>query len=335
MQNGENIKISVIIPFYNAQEYLKKCLETVVNQTVKEIEIILIDDASCDDSIQMAQDFAKTDSRIKILTNEKNKGQGYSRNLAVEQAKGKYVAFVDADDWLELNMYEELFKKAENTDADIAKCQFYHVYSDQKEKYRYTGLIQDYDKVYKYSDNPLVLLGQSVSVVWNGMYKREFLLNKALKFNEKIKYEDTLFHWQAFIEAEKIVFTDEYLYFYNRSNEGSDTAKIKKYYYFILENLKLIKKYILEKNLQKELTNAYILKCFIFYNFQLAPALNSFAIKKVHKNMLELLKDFDNSRLEEIFKQNLASRLGLLRFLSGKNNKIQRTIQLLKRTFFF
>lgn len=328
----KKIKISVIIPFYNAEKYLAKCLESVVSQTLKEIEIILIDDCSLDNSGNIANEFAQKDERIEPIANSKNQGQGFSRNMGVKISKGEYIAFVDSDDWLELQMFENLYKKAKETDSDIIKGQFYQIFDEKNEKYAYKYLVE-FDKVYKYSDNPLNLLGNIVSTVWGGIYKKEFLQEKGLKFNSTRQAEDTLFHWQSFIEAKKIIFDENYYYNYNKGNENSDTRKIKKYYSFVLENLESIKAFIFEKGLQKELANAYILKCFIFYTFMLKPALNPFVIKKTHKKMLELIKDFNQNDLEEIFNQKLAPRNALRAFLSGKDNKIIRTIALLKRYF--
>lgn len=330
----ENVKVSIIIPFYNTQEYLKKCLESVVNQTLKEIEIFLIDDCSADNSLEIAQEYAQKDSRIRLIQNKKNSGQGFSRNLGINIAKGQYIAFLDADDFVDLTMYEKLYTSAIKKDADIIKCQFYHIYNDKEEKYHYTNLIKDYNKVYKFSDDPLVLLGQSVSFVWNGMYKKQFLFEKKIKFDEKIKYEDILFHWQTNIEAKKIIFNEESLYFYNRGNEISDTAKVKKYHASLLENLRLIKKIILEKNLQKELANAFILKCFVLYKFLLSPNLNFFQNYIAYKILINILKDFDKAKVDEIYQRQLASRLSLMRFLDAKNYKVKRTVSALKSRFF-
>lgn len=331
---NDNIKVSIIIPFYNSREYLNKCLESVINQTLKEVEVLLIDDASSDNSFEIAKTFAEKDNRIKLIKNKKNSGQGYSRNLGIEIAQGEYIAFLDSDDWIEPEIYEKLYNRAKETDADIIKCQFYHVHDQKEEKYRYTNLIKDYDKVYKYSDTPLVLLGQSISFVWNGMYKKSFLQAKKLKFNNTKQSEDALFHWQTTIEAEKLVFMEDYLYYYNKNNAFSETTKIKKRYKDILINIKAIKEFIFKKNLQKELANAFILRCFTFYKFMLSPNLNFFQNRKSHRILMNMINDFDKTKIDEICKQKLASKSSLMRFLYAKNYKIKRTISLLKSRFF-
>ena len=330
---SENIKVSVIIPFYNAEKYLSKCLESVINQSLKEIEIILINDGSLDNSLEIAKEHAQKDNRIKLIQNKKNSGQGFSRNLGVDLAQGEYIAFLDADDWVEPSMYETLYEKADG--ADIIKCQFYHVFGEKEEKYQYTNLIKDYNKVYKFRDNPLVLLGQSVSFVWNGIYKKSFLKEKQLKFNNTKQSEDALFHWQSIIEAEKIVFVEDYLYYYNKCNASSETTKIKRQYKDILTNIKMIKDFVFEKKLEKELANAFILKCYVFYNFMLAPNLNFFQRNKAHKFLMDLLKDFDKTKVDAIYKNKLASKSSLLRFLGQGKSRLKRTTAALLRLDIF
>ena len=119
-------KVSVIIPVYNVEKYLRKCLESVVNQTLKDIEIICVNDGSTDSSALILDEYARNDNRIKVYTQE-NQGQGAARNMALELAQGDYIAFVDSDDWLEVSALEELYKfitekGAEAVVFDFVEC---------------------------------------------------------------------------------------------------------------------------------------------------------------------------------------------------------------------
>lgn len=118
-----NPKVSIIMPVYNVEKYLKKCLNSLINQTLDDIEIICVNDGSTDNSDKILQEFAQKDSRIKILT-QSNKGQSVARNLAIENANGEYLGFVDSDDWVDLDYFEKLYNIAIKYDCDIACAGF-------------------------------------------------------------------------------------------------------------------------------------------------------------------------------------------------------------------
>ena len=115
-------KVSVIIPVYNVEPYLEKCLDSLINQTLKDIEIICINDCSTDNSLNILEQFKNKDERIKLINLKENKGAAAARNEGLKIAKGEYLGFVDPDDYVDLNFYEELYKKAKQDDADIVKA---------------------------------------------------------------------------------------------------------------------------------------------------------------------------------------------------------------------
>ncbi len=112
--------VSVIIPVYNTEKYLRKCLDSVCNQTLKDIEIICVNDCSSDDSLAILQEYASQDNRIKIINFTQNKGVAIARNTAIDEAKGEYIGFVDSDDYIDLDFYEKLYNKAVETGAEVA-----------------------------------------------------------------------------------------------------------------------------------------------------------------------------------------------------------------------
>lgn len=123
--------LSIIVPVYNVKSYLKKCVESIINQTYTNLQIILVDDGSTDGSQDICDEFAQRDSRIVVIHKE-NGGQSTARNVGMDRAKGVYIAFVDSDDWLEPNMYEALISQLEKHEADIVACSFYECKGDEK-----------------------------------------------------------------------------------------------------------------------------------------------------------------------------------------------------------
>ena len=115
------VKVSLVVPIYNSSKYLNKCIDSLVNQTLKDIEIILINDGSTDKSLEILKNYQQKDNRIKILT-QNHKKQGKARNYGISVAQGEYIGFVDSDDWCELDMFEKLYEKAIKTDSDITMC---------------------------------------------------------------------------------------------------------------------------------------------------------------------------------------------------------------------
>ncbi len=116
-------KISIIVPVYNVENYLKKCLDSIVNQTFKDIEIILINDGSTDNSLNICKEYAKKDHRIRLI-NKPNGGLSSARNVGIDLSTGEYLGFVDSDDWIALNMYEKLYNLCKIFNADISQCKY-------------------------------------------------------------------------------------------------------------------------------------------------------------------------------------------------------------------
>ncbi|MDR2160688.1 MAG: glycosyltransferase, partial [Desulfovibrio sp.] len=114
-------KVSVIIPVYNTEPYLRRCLDSVCGQTLREIEIICVNDGSTDGSLEILREYAQKDSRVKVIELEENKGAGAARNAGIDAARGEYIGFVDSDDYVDLDFYETLYVKAQETQAEVVK----------------------------------------------------------------------------------------------------------------------------------------------------------------------------------------------------------------------
>lgn len=217
-------KVSIIIPFNNVETYIDECLQSVINQTLEDIEIILINDASTDKSREIAQKYVNSDKRIKLFDLKERHGQGYARNIGIENATGEYIGFVDSDDFVEKIMFESLYDSAKSNDTDISMCQAKE-YDDINEK----NILSDYYSLavlYKFGNS--VFSAEDVKdnildinvALWNKIYKRDYLIKLGEKFPEGYIYEDMPFFFGTFLPAKKvqIVWRNLYSYRINRKN---------------------------------------------------------------------------------------------------------------------
>ena len=212
-------KVSVIIPVYNTESYLEKCLDSVINQTYKNLEIICINDCSTDNSLNILKRYAVKDKRIKLIDLPQNEGVSIARNTGLESAEGKFIAFIDPDDWWEYDLVEKALNKIQNENADIVL--FCH------SEYTNNKIIPKQEKLKKIKD---ILKGTNytkymldVSVfIWDKIYKKDLIKDAGIRFTEKIHpTEDVLFTLEIFSKNPAIVFLDECLYNYRLNREGS------------------------------------------------------------------------------------------------------------------
>ena len=216
-------KISIIVPIYNVAEYLPKCLDSLVNQTLCDIEIILATDGP-QDCHDICDEYAKLDNRIVVIKNLG--GYGKSVNEGIKIAKGEYICIVESDDWIASNMYETLFQKAQESDADIVKGSFYNVFEKKIKPNRIKNVPQNPFSVLDY---PSVIKFQPS--IWSAIYKKDFLIKNNIFFMEdRLSFIDTPFHIETFVKAKKYVFIRDCLYFYNCCNPNQSVKSKKKVY---------------------------------------------------------------------------------------------------------
>lgn len=179
-------KVSVIIPVYNVEKYISKCLDTLINQTLKDIEIICINDGSKDNSLSILKKYAQKDSRIKII-DKQNEGLSVARNDGLKLARGEYIGYVDSDDWVDLDFYEKLYNAAKKYNSDIA-CGNIIRCGKKVKKYRIKYLKEEY-----FTDNIEKLKTVKIpkyNYIWNKIYHRENLIKTQILFPEGKTYED-------------------------------------------------------------------------------------------------------------------------------------------------
>ena len=240
-----SVKISTIIPVYNAEKYIEKCLESILNQSFKDIEVICINDGSTDGTLKILENYSKKDNRINIISTE-NHGQGHARNIGINQAKGEYISFVDADDWLDLNAYELLYNKSKLNNLDMLFFQMVNyeelsgelVYSDSYDHKCFVDSIGDLDTIFNNEDffNYTFLI--PVCPV-SKLYKASFLKNNDIKFPEGLMFEDNIFHYKSYFLGDRFGFLNQHLYF-RRRHDDSVTKKFTEKQFDIIEVSNLI-----------------------------------------------------------------------------------------------
>ena len=199
-------KISIIIPVWGVEKYISKCLDSLVNQTLEDIEIIVVNDGSPDNSQKIIDDYVKKyPDKVKSYIKE-NGGQGSARNYGIKVSTGEYIGFVDSDDFVELDMFEKMYSKAKQDNSDIVVCGSYNVSEDYTKKEK-DIFISNYD-----TDLENTIFGKMA--VWNKIYKRNIIIDNKITFKEKVWYEDLAFTLKAIINASKFSFIDEPLYDY-------------------------------------------------------------------------------------------------------------------------
>ena len=219
--------ISIILPCYNVDKYIEKALISVINQTLKNIEIICINDGSKDKTLDIINEFAQNDSRIKIY-NQENQGQGCARNNGLKYAKAPYVAFMDPDDWIDPEMYEKLYNLIISNNLDFVECDFIQYFENSGElknvKFNYPP---PENKVFNYKDDKnYVFKGTSFSPC-NKLFNKAFLLQNNIIFSDGKLSEDRIFTLKAKILAKRILYIHHPYYFY-RIRKGSSVNSLSK-----------------------------------------------------------------------------------------------------------
>lgn len=215
----EHFKVSVIVPVYNAGDCIYKCLDTLVNQTLREIEIICVLDCPTDGTDKIVEEYATKDSRIVVVRNKCNLHISASRNEGMKRASGEYIGFSDHDDYRVLDMYEKLYAKAKETNADMVVSDVKQINED---------LTEEYFRFNDFSQNGLIKsivlplddawnVNKVSRACWHAIYRKSFLNNNAIVFEDRKKYfeEDTLFNLKVAINARRLAYVNEVLYCWN------------------------------------------------------------------------------------------------------------------------
>lgn len=227
-------KVSIIVPVYNVEQYLHECLDSVVNQTLHDIEIICINDGSTDESLKILREYEQKDERIKVIS-KPNSGYGHTMNVGLDNATGEYIGIVESDDYVALNMYETLYKYAKKHNVDLIKADFYSFTVERdKPKLVYRDLSYGQKQYYHKVLNPSkhLKIFRFMMNTWSGLYKSAFLNKYNIRHNETpgASYQDNGFFFQTFCRASQIYFLDRPLYRHRWDNPQSSINNKNKVY---------------------------------------------------------------------------------------------------------
>ena len=229
------VKVSIIVPIYNVEKYLDRCMQSLLNQTLNEIEIILVDDGSPDSCPTMCDEYAKRDTRIKVI-HKPNGGLGFARNSGLEIATGEFVAFVDSDDYVDLDMYETLYAQAKQLDLDTLYCGFNNV--DSKDIIRPVAEVESlrlFNTPKEIQEFLLDMIGTEPSYpvdrkyqmsVWHAIYSRNVIESNGIRFCSEKEFisEDIIFHIDYLQRANKIGIIPDSMYYYCDNVDSSSLS---------------------------------------------------------------------------------------------------------------
>lgn len=303
-------KISVIVPVYNVEDYLGKCLESIISQTFSDIEIICVNDESQDSSGKILEEYAKKDSRIRIV-NKKNGGLSSARNAGLDVANGEFISFIDSDDWIEPEMLEKLYKNITELNTDISICAV-NLYDESLKKFDNTKpyfSLSYFDKtfdnkVFSYNDVKSFLTDVCV-MAWNKLYRSSFLKGVNARFAEGLIFEDGPFFFSIFFKTERVSIIRDLLYNYRINRKGSIVQKGGKQFSDIIDVVELMYNSIKELPFFDEVKNDFYIKKAddIIYRYELIGFWDK---RKFSKKLREKTFLFDNNIFDFDYIENKA-----------------------------
>lgn len=297
MEAKNEIKVSVIIPVYNVEKYINRCLISIRNQTLKEIEVIIVNDGSQDRSVEIIQDFIQSSKQKVLLLEKENGGLSDARNFGIPYATGEYITFLDSDDYIEKEMYSELYEEAKKLDLDYISCDFIWEYPDKQktDRGRINNSIQDmfiYERV----------------VAWNKLIRRKIIIEHNIRFSKGLYYEDIDFFYKLLPYLNSYSYYPvPFVHYIQRDSSISNVQTEKTADIFqILEN---VENYYIEQNLYEkyfsliEYSFARYLLCSSFFRMTKIKD-NALFLKLTNRNWQYLHSKYPNWRKNYHLKEN-------------------------------
>jgi glycosyltransferase involved in cell wall biosynthesis len=315
------VNVSVIIPVYNLENHLADCLDSILNQSLSDIEVICIDDGSKDDSLSILNKYAEKDFRIRVIS-QKNKGVSVARNSGLDIAKGKYVSFIDGDDTIDNNFLMKLFEIIEKYEVDVVYSKLFF----QESFLEFSGII-DKEKINTLL-LPFFIKDAKYNSVCNKLFSNELIKKNNIRFPEGIKLgEDSYFNIQFLLFGNKVYFLD-YCGYHYREVEGSATRNIFKHNYFqkavevyLIDWLPLLGNIISSEEIQN-LKKITFVKKIISLTYNYTNPNSGLSLKQKYFKLKEIV---NNKEVSEVFSDNnIKNELNLNSYNSALFDSIQK-----------
>ena len=310
-------KVSILVPCYNVEKYLPECLDSIIDQTLKDIEIICINDGSTDSTLKIIKQYAKKDKRIVVIDKE-NEGYGKSMNRGIDAATGEYIGIVESDDWIDSDMFESLVKIADKNELDVIKSNFYEYTTEKGSVFRQSFLLGDKNKVIKPINNKNVFFIQPS--IWSAIYKRDFIEKNKIRFLESpgASYQDTGFAFKVWSMAKRAFLTDK-AYLHYRCDNTNSSVKSNGKIFCVCDEYDEIERFLIKnKMLNDDMKKLIINMKFNSYMWNI-NRLTGEAQKQFFTRFVPEFREYIKNK--SITKRNMDNKtwLKLLRILYPKN----------------
>ncbi len=301
------VKISVLVPIYNVEEYLPECLDSLIGQTLKELEIICINDGSTDSCPDILKEYAEKDSRIVII-NKKNSGYGDSMNKGLKKATGEYIGIVESDDFMSADGFEKMYRLAEKHKVEVVKSNFYEYFTDKYDDVAKRNLFRkdDVNRVVDPRKDRAVIYEQPS--IWSAIYRRDFLEQNDIKFlpSPGASYQDAGFNFKVWACARKAYFTDEAFLHYRQDNPSSSMKSSGKIF-AVKNEYDEVESYLKNHNLYEEYKYTLVAMRLSSYAWNINRLTNSAAREFIQ----EAKKDYARMKAEGLFDEDKLDGVGL------------------------
>ncbi|MBI6027020.1 glycosyltransferase [Clostridium perfringens] len=297
--------ISIVVPIYNSEKYLKKCIDSILQQSYTNIEVILINDGSTDNSGKICDKYAKEDIRVKVI-HKKNEGVSIARNIGIDLATGKYIGFVDSDDWIDLDMFDVLYKNIILTKSDFSICNYYKEYENSNSNFQD---VKDYNsKLEQFSAVQLLdkLLDDNriKGYLWNKLFDLNIIRDNNIYFEKDVYFcEDLLFCVKYSFQCKNICFDE------------------RKYYHYLLNETSITKKYYSDKKLSSLLAIENII--ILLKNLNRRDISNKYKTFFLNMNISLLMYGIYEDSLSEDIYIMLKKNLNKFSILDITNNRVK------------
>ena len=318
-------QITIILPVYNVEKYLKQCLDSIINQTFKDFECLCVNDGSTDNSLSILQEYEKKDNRIKII-NQQNRGSSVARNIGIRNTNTKYLTFIDSDDWITENYLEVLYNKIVESNADIVRASYKFYY--QKDNFYKPAKIREIHKINSNSNIERLYKGYAGAFVWAKIYKTSLIKDNNILFYEGFTAEDCPFSALVFLYSKKINFISDELLFYRKYSlsisENTPKQLTDALYLFITLTKDLQKRNFNEPEIKK-----FCIDTFLYKVGNLGKKVSKQELKQIYPTVFEhllFLKQL-SLNLNFICKFKLNFSILLLKFFNTFSFKIFRILK--------